>query len=569
MIVGIDLGTTNSLVGVWKEGAAVLIPNALGKVLTPSVVSADGQGRIIVGEAARDRLVSHPQWTAAAFKRAMGTNREIAAAGRTFRAEELSAFVLKSLKADAEAFLGEKVSEAVITVPAYFNDAQRKATKAAGQLADLKVDRLLSEPTAAALAYGFATGDEENVVLVVDMGGGTLDVSLLHSFEGIMEVKATAGDIWLGGEDFTRLLAAAFMEEKGSAAGIPPLSENLPVHGALLRQAEAIKRMLSDTESAAIEVNHDGRTISWPIGRDRMESICEPLLARVRLPLERTLRDANVAPESLSRIVLAGGATRMPMFRRLITRLFRQLPVQYINPDEVVARGAAVRAGLIARGAGLEERILTDVAPFTLGTDVLNRVGERHLLDDLFLPIIERNTVIPASRSQVLCTAYDNQTKMRVGVYQGEARIARDNVFLGEIVLDLPPAPAGKERVDIRFSYDTSGLLEVDATPLSTKLTRNLIIESNPGILTKEEIAERRAALEKLKIHPREDAENLAIVARANRLFEETLGSMRMKISDELETLLTEIEGQDRKRISEARDRLRRFLDTIDRNPLG
>jgi len=569
MIVGIDLGTTNSLIGVWKDGAAVLIPNALGNLLTPSVVSADDKGRIIVGEPARDRLVSHPKSTAATFKRAMGTSRAIAAAGRTFRADELSSFILKSLKADAEAFLGEKVTEAVITVPAYFNDAQRKATKAAGQLAELKVDRLLTEPTAAALAYGFATGDDESVVLVIDMGGGTLDVSLLHSFEGIMEVKATAGDIWLGGEDFTQLIASVFMEEKGKAAGIPPLSQNLPVHGALLRQAEAVKRMLSDTDASAIEVNYDGRTISWPMDRERLEAICEPLLGRVRLPLERTLRDAAIAPESISRIVLAGGATRMPMFRRLITRLFRQLPVQHINPDEVVARGAAVRAGLVQRSAGLEERILTDVSPFTLGVEVASRTADGTLLQGAFLPIIERNTVIPASRAHMLGTIIDNQTRVKLGIYQGEARTARDNMFLGQIVVAVPPAPAGEEQIEVRFTYDTSGLLEVDATPLSSGQTSNLVVESNPGVLTKAEIAQRRAALGKLKIHPREDSENLAVVARAHRLFEESLGTMRMQVGKELELLLAEIERQDPQRIAAARDRLRHFLDAIDRNPLG
>ncbi|HEX2592799.1 MAG TPA: Hsp70 family protein, partial [Rhizomicrobium sp.] len=290
MIVGIDLGTTNSLIGVWRDGDVTLIPNALGSLLTPSVVGVDDSGQIIVGQAARDRLVTHPGATASVFKRYMGTDKQIALGSKTYRAEELSSFVLRALKADAEAFLGEPVIEAIITVPAYFNDAQRKATKAAGQLAGLKVDRLLTEPTAAALAYGFTLDDDDMTTLVIDIGGGTLDVSLLHSFEGIMEVKATAGDIWLGGEDFTDAIARTFMDEAGKTAGIPPFSENLPVHGAIRRQAEVAKRALSDSEATTLEVNYDGKPVTWRLDRNRFESICEPLMARVRAPLERALR---------------------------------------------------------------------------------------------------------------------------------------------------------------------------------------------------------------------------------------------------------------------------------------
>ncbi|MBV9693587.1 MAG: molecular chaperone HscC, partial [Alphaproteobacteria bacterium] len=477
MIVGIDLGTTHSLVGVWKDGGATLIPNALGQLLTPSVVASDDERRILVGQAARDRMVTHPSSAAATFKRYMGSDRKFGVAGRMLRPEELSSLVLKSLKADAEAFLGETVDEAVITVPAYFNDAQRKATKAAGELAGLKVDRLLTEPTAAALAYGFTTGDEESTILVIDMGGGTLDVSLLHSFEGIMEVRATAGDIWLGGEDFTQLIATAFMAEAGNDAGLPPFAGKLPVHASILRQAEIIKRDLSDAEEARLEVNYQGRAIGWTLQREAFEKMCEPLMARVRLPLERALRDARVAPETLSRIVFAGGATRMPMFRRLIARLFRQLPVHHINPDEVVARGAAVRAGLIAKGSGLEERVLTDVAPFTLGIEVTSRVSEGMLLPGTFLPIIERNTVIPASRSHVVTTLQDNQTKLLVKVYQGESRMVRDNVYLGEVAVMIRPARAGEETVEVRFTYDTSGLLEVEAKPSSYDHVESLVIE--------------------------------------------------------------------------------------------
>jgi molecular chaperone HscC len=569
MIVGIDLGTTNSLIGVWRDGEAVLIPNALGSLLTPSVVGTDDAGRLVVGQAARDRLVTHPAATAAAFKRYMGTDKPITVGDKIYRAEDLSAFVLKSLKADAEAFLGEKVTEAVITVPAYFNDAQRKATKAAGQIAGLKVDRLLTEPTAAALAYGFATGDDESTVLVIDLGGGTLDVSLLHSFEGIMEVKATAGDIWLGGEDFTDTIAATFMAEAGKAAGIPPFSANLPVHGTLRRQAEVAKRALSDGESAELAVNFEGKPVTWTLTRDRFEQISEPLLARIRLPLERALRDARMSPEAISRVVFAGGAARMPMFRRLISRLLRQLPIQHINPDEVVARGAAVRAGLAAKSAGLEERVLTDVSPFTLGVEITDRGAGGVQLPGIFLPVIERNTIIPASRSHILVTVGDNQTRVNLNVYQGESRLVRDNVFLGTLLVNVPPGPAGKEKIDCRFSYDTSGLLEVDVTVLSQKKSQRLVIEGNPGVLTKDEIERRLKTLAALKVHPRDEAQNLAVVERAKRLYEENLGDIRAQVGEAMNALMVTLERQDPEEIVAVRTQVAAFLDTIDRSILS
>jgi molecular chaperone HscC len=339
MIVGIDLGTTNSLVGVWRDGAATLIPNSLGHALTPSAVGLGDDRSILVGLAARERLATHPAQTATAFKRYMGTDRLLFVGDKGYRPEELSALVLRSLKADAEAFLGQSVEEAVITVPAYFNDVQRKATKAAGALAGLKVEWLLTEPTAAALAYGLTAQEDEELLLVVDLGGGTFDVSLLHRFEGVVEVRATAGDSWLGGEDFVDAIVAAFMAGPGAATGLSapsPDSPNLPIMGALRRQAEMAKRMLSSQDSATIAVVHEGKPIEWTLGRDQFELLSEPLLARLRAPMERALRDARVDPDALSRIILAGGASQMPMFRRLIARLFRRLPVYQLNPEEVV-----------------------------------------------------------------------------------------------------------------------------------------------------------------------------------------------------------------------------------------
>jgi len=566
MIVGIDLGTTNSLIGVWRNGEVVLVPNALGHLLTPSAVGLGDDGTVLVGLAARERAATHPTLTATAFKRYMGSDRQLFLGRKAYRPEELSALVLRSLKADAEAFLGASVTEAIITVPAYFNDLQRKATKAAGALAGLEVERLLTEPTAAALAYGLEAQKDDELVLVVDLGGGTFDVSLLHRFEGVIEVRATAGDSWLGGEDFVDAVVKAFLAGPGAAIGAAA-GPGSAVNALLRRQAELAKRALSTQDTATLSLVHNDKPVEWTLTRSAFETISEPLLARLRAPIERALRDARVEPDTLSRVILAGGASHMPVFRRLITRLFRRLPVSQINPEEVVARGAAVRAGMAVRGQGLDEMVMTDVAPFTLGIETSVKHGEASgsRLAGQFLPIIERNTVIPVSRSDVVNTILDNQTRMAIRVYQGESRLVKDNVRLGELTITLPPAPAGKEDVEVRFTYDTSGLLEVEATTLSTGRAETLVIEGNPGMLQPDEIEKRLAALAKLKVHPRDDIANRTLIARAERLYEERLGDTRAMIGDALSAFAIAIERQKPDEIERARKRLTDLLDQFDR----
>lgn len=567
MIVGIDLGTTNSLVGIWRHGEPVLVPNGLGELLTPSAVSLAENDLVLVGRPALERLVTHPMRTATAFKRYMGSAREMSLGSRVFRPEELSALVLRSLKADAEAYLGEPVREAVITVPAYFNDAQRKATRVAGELAGLEVQRLLTEPTAAALAYGLDLPDADQLVLVVDLGGGTFDVSLLQLFEGITEVRATAGDTHLGGEDFVDAIERHFTSANRDRGEATHLHSPM-MRAAIRRQAEIAKCKLSDQYSVELSVNDDSQPIRLELSREVFEQLAEPLLARLRFPIERALRDSRVDPDRIAKVVLVGGASRMPMFRRLIGRIFRRVPLHGINPDEVVARGAAVRAGMLMRDVDLVERVMTDVAPFTLGTRI-RRVTEGLAIDNVFAPIIERNTVIPASRVKRAYTSIDNQLEVSIDIYQGESQFVEDNISLGSLVVKVPPRPKGEEAIDIRFTYDPSGLLEVESQVLSTGVKQHLVIEGNPGVLTREEIAARLADLEAIKLNPRDQSENQLLMARGKRLYEEHVGADRHDIGRALVSFEGALESQDPDRIRRARETLARVLDDLDADPFA
>ncbi|MBI5275468.1 MAG: molecular chaperone HscC [Burkholderiales bacterium] len=560
MIVGIDLGTTNSLACAWCDGAARLIPNALGQLLTPSVVAVDEAGEVLVGLAARERLLTHPESTAAVFKRYMGTTRALQLGERTFRPEELSALVLRSLKADAEAALGCEVDEAVITVPAYFSDAQRKATRAAGELAGLKVGRLLNEPTAAALAYGLHELGRESCFLVFDLGGGTFDVSVLEMFEGVMEVRASAGDNFLGGEDFAVLLVRECARELGlDETRLPPA-----VRATLREQAERAKRRLSTEPSAVMRVRLDGGgEREWTVTAQQFEALSAPLLARARAPVERALRDAHIRSGGLDRIVMAGGATRMPMVRSLVAKMFGRIPSAGLNPDEVVALGAGVQAGLKARDAALEEVVLTDVSPYSLGIDSAHEVAPGHLQIS-FSPIIERNTVVPASRSKTFTTARDNQREITARIFQGESRNVDENVFLGEVTVPVPARPAGMETIDVRFTYDINGLLEVEASVHSTGRTASVVIEGSPGALTPVEVAESLRKLAALKIHPRQLAENRAIVERADRVYQESLGDRREAVGRLISRFLLTLDRQDPHECREARAAMQRILDDID-----
>jgi len=568
MIVGIDLGTTNSLIGVWRDGRAQLLPNALGDVLTPSCVSIGDHGEVLVGLPARDRLLTHPDRSAAVFKRYMGTDKRLTLADRMFRPEELSALVLKSLKADAEAALGEAVTEAVITVPAYFNDTQRKATRIAGELAGFKVERLLNEPTAAALAYGLHKADKESQFLVFDLGGGTFDVSILEIFEGVMEVRATAGDNFLGGEDFVTVLVEGFLAYAAKTAGLDRKNLNNEQLAQLRVEAERVKRALSSRNAETFGFQRGDSRLEWSIGAEEFERLSGPLLERLRIPIERTVRDAKLNTSALNEIVLVGGASRMPIVHRLVARLFGRFPNREINPDEAIALGAAVQAGLKARDAALNEVVLTDVCPYTLGVEVSEEFAQGQRRPGVFLPILERNTVIPASRSHPLSSVTDYQTSLALKVYQGESRDVKENILLGTLDVPLPRLPKAEQRITVRFTYDINGLLEVEATVTATGAKETLIIEQGPGSMSEEEIRRSLAALAKLKIHPRDEMENAALTARLKRLYEQNLQDRRAWIGQQMAAFETALDRQDPREITQLRSLISRNLDAFDGAPI-
>lgn len=561
MIVGIDLGTTHSLIGCYGESGPQLFSNALGEYLTPSVVSMNNDGHIIVGEAARDRMISHPELSVASFKRWMGSARETRLGNRNFRPEELSALVLRSLIADAEATLGEKVSEAVISVPAYFSDAQRKATRVAGELAGIRVERLINEPTAAALAYGLQERVDGSRFVVLDLGGGTFDVSVLEMFEGVVEVHASAGDNFLGGEDFLDVLETACLGDLGLAANrLPPTCR-----GQLRRWLEIAKRELTQQKEARVVGQLGEHDVNWRIEQERFAKLSEPLLQRMRTPMERAMRDAGLQPEQIDDIVLVGGASRMPLVARMVSRMFGHLPLRHVHPDEAVALGACVAAGMKARDQRLDEVILTDVCPYTLGTEVTRRDEHDRLHHGYFHPIIHRNSTVPASREESFYPVQPGQKALTLNVYQGESPMAANNIKLGELAVDIDPRlSADENEVALRFTYDINGVLQVEATVQATGKRYELLLQQGPDQrLDDEQIRQRLAMLAQLKIHPRDKQENIALLARAERLYEEHL-QLRDRLQAWIADFRAVVDSQDDTLIREHRRELTRALDALE-----
>ena len=554
------MGTTNSLVAYFTEEGPKIIPNRLGKNLTPSVVSVDEEGNVYVGETARERMSLYPASVAQTFKRSMGTERTYNLSGHLFKPEELSSMVLRALKEDAEVYLGEEVTEAVISVPAYFDDKRRKATKRAGELAGLKVERMISEPTAAAVAYGLYDKNQDTRFLVFDLGGGTFDVSVLELYHNILEVRAVAGDNYLGGEDFTQEMAKLFLQK--TKLQISALSEKEQVR--LLKAAEKAKRAINDESSVNMSFLYKEELKEAVITAKEYEEACEELLMKIREPVKKSLADAGLKLSDIDEVLLIGGATRLSIVREFLIRLFRKFPDTKLNPDETVALGAAVQAAMKERREEVKEVILTDVCSFTLGTEVVVEYDEGKFEDGRFCPIIERNTVIPASHTERLYTARDNQTTVRVRVLQGESRFARNNLYLGELEIEVPKGPKGSESVDVTYTYDINSLLEVEVRVVSTGISKKMIIKGQDNQMTEEEIKKRMEELAYLKIQPRDFEENRLVLLRAERMYEEALGERRQRLDRYITAFEAALKRGDHDEIRETREELNDVLEDED-----
>lgn len=559
-IIGIDLGTTNSLAAYFDDDGAHIIPNRLGDHLTPSIVSIDENGEVFVGRIAKQRLVTHPTSTVSIFKRSMGSQKKFPFGTKEMSPEELASFVIRSLKEDAEEFLGETVTEAVISVPAYFNDVQRKATKHAGELAGLTVDRLINEPTAAAIAYGLQEKKEHTKFLVFDLGGGTFDVSILELFTNIMEVRGVAGDNYLGGEDFTEVLEQIYLKKIEVTLDTLTAKDRIQ----LRKQAEITKCLFGNNSTHSMKCRIGETDYEASISIEEFEKESQGLLTRLRRPIERALSDASIKVKDIDTIVLVGGATRLAFIRKFVGKLFGKLPAVHINPDEVVALGASVQAAMKARQSLIKEVVLTDVCPYTLGTDISVQKANGYYEPGHFMPIIERNTIIPVSRTERVYTLRDNQKTIRVEILQGEGRFTKDNIMLGEINVPIPMSPAGTQSADIRYTYDINGILEVEVTVVATQLKKRMVIEKNPGYMSEAEIEERLKELEKIKIHPRDQEENRLLVARGERIYEESVGDIRNYVDNILTQFETILDKQDPVAVRSAAAELKEQLDQLE-----
>lgn len=567
--IGIDLGTTNSLVSVFRDGQPVLLPTAHGGVMTPSVIGVLASGEVIVGQTAKEFRVTDPESCAWCFKRYMGQDRRIRLGNQEFTPHELSSLVLRSLKNDASAALGVEVTDAVITVPAYFNDHARQATRLAGEMAGLNVRRMINEPTAAALVYGFHDRDDEKNIVVIDLGGGTFDVTVMEVFEGTLEIRASAGESLLGGEDFTDRIVSEVLSSENARLEIAELNDPLRV-ARLRSECEAAKRVLVGEESAFIRVpDADGRYGEKPkrfrIDRKTFSKLCDPLMQRIAGPIARALRDAEMTPSEIDEVILVGGATRMESLRRFVEDYFGKPAVMRHNPDEVVALGAAIQAALIGDDAAVDDMVMTDVCPFTLGVEIAKELGG-HIQEGYFSPVLHRNSTIPISKEEVYSTVTANQMSVTVKVYQGDARKVSDNVLLGQLeVSPLPPGPAGSPFY-IRFTYDVSGVLEVEAYTPGGKKFRTVLTNHIKGLSPKSIEAARRRIGE-MKFYPRDDLANQQLARYAERMLGELHPTQRDQLDGALDAYEAAMNRADRSEFAAARDMLMICLSSLGIHP--
>jgi molecular chaperone DnaK len=572
-IIGIDLGTTNSVVAVMEGSEPVVIANADGSRLTPSVVAFTDKDRL-VGVTAKRQAVTNPRRTVYSIKRFMGRRHSEVASeeklvpyrivggpeelvkveidGKQYTPPEISAMILQSLKETAETYLGEKVDRAVITVPAYFNDSQRQATKDAGTIAGLKVERILNEPTAAALAFGLKEKQSGAKVAVFDLGGGTFDISILEVDEGFFKVLSTNGDTHLGGDDFDKLVVDHIAQEFRKQTGIELRNDQMALQrlkeAAEKAKCELSTKVATDVSLPFITADQSGpKHLQMEITRAKLEQLLDATIDSCRKPCELALKDAGLQPEQVDEVVLVGGSTRMPKVQALVKEIFRREPNRSVNPDEVVALGAAIQGGILQGDSSLKDVLLLDVTPLSLGIETLGGVMTR---------LIERNTTIPTTKKEVFSTAADNQPAVEIKVFQGEREMAKDNRHLGTFVLDgIPPAPRGVPQIEVSFDIDANGILNVQAKDLGTKKEKSIRIEASSG-LSKDQVEQMRKDAES---NAEEDKKKRALIDLKNST-DQIVYSTEKFINDNS----ANVSEKDKARLNAIIDRLKSARDKED-----
>ena len=553
-VIGIDLGTTNSLASVYTESGVKVIPNSLGNKLTPSVVGLDDEGKVIVGEVAKERLITHPERTAAEFKRTMATDKTYKLGEESFSSQQLSSILLRKIVADAKAHLNEEIDEVVISVPAYFDDKMRTATKQAAEMAGIKCERLINEPSAAALAYLYKHGWKDGTYMVVDFGGGTLDVSIIDSFDSVMEIIAVAGNNHLGGKDINEAIYNHFCLVNNL------LDSNLtPEERAIIyRMSETTKIALSTNPLAVMSVCLNDQEYSLTLDNNSLIKIAHESFEKLFEPIKKALKDSRLKPNELEAIVLVGGSCKMPTVASYIEKITGVKPCSDLDPDTAISLGAGVYSGIKTKNQQLKDVVMTDICPFSLGVDC------RDMNDDLVMSfIIDRNSMLPCSQIKSYYAIHQNQTEVEFRIYQGESIIPENNIYLGSMSITCPPTNTNEFIATCRMTYDINGILVIDVTNKEGVTVSKTLVGNNVK-LSEKEIATIKAKLDKLRFSDEVDEESQLLVSRAERVIEETLSYERDFLMNALTIFKLTMNKGNTVEKRKAKEDFKKLLDSLE-----